>query len=420
MIVKNEEKNIEKALSWAKDVAIEQIVVDTGSTDKTVEIAEKMGAKVYHFKWIDDFAAAKNFAMNKATGDWIAILDADEYMQKSDATKLMALLTELQNNQSKQSKNYEAIICSFIDLDDNGNAINVSVNQRFFKNSPHLRFVGRIHEAIAVKNSFEAENITIYHTGYSQSSYADTDKKERNIKMLRAEHKRDPQNPDIMHYLASSIRSIDTDDAKTEAEELHLKAFNCSGAYNIPVRQLAYDFLIPKYTEEKRYDEAIRMCDKAIADLPKNIDYLYYRALLKNKKNDFIAALKDIEKCENAYLSSDALMKTQLLVPTPLPLYYQKTIATEGLSDTQALETCHEIIKIILSDNIYEPNIVGPYIRAMAWYGEPDDKILSRLSVFYDIGNPNELMFIVKAAKESGAIEFTRNILEIVGQMIEA
>ena len=88
MIVKNEEKNIRQALSWGKEVVSEQIVVDTGSTDRTVEIAEQMGAKVYHFSWIDDFAAAKNYAIEQATGEWIVFLDADEYFQPEAAQKL--------------------------------------------------------------------------------------------------------------------------------------------------------------------------------------------------------------------------------------------------------------------------------------------------------------------------------------------
>ena len=87
MIVKNEEKNIEKALTWGKDLMWEQIVVDTGSTDKTVEIAAKLGAKIYHFPWVDDFAAAKNYAIEQALGDWIAFLDADEYMTPDEAGK---------------------------------------------------------------------------------------------------------------------------------------------------------------------------------------------------------------------------------------------------------------------------------------------------------------------------------------------
>ena len=78
MIVKNEEKNIERALSWGKSLMWEQIVVDTGSTDRTVELAQKLGAQVYHFPWIDDFAAAKNYAIEQAQGEWIAFLDADD------------------------------------------------------------------------------------------------------------------------------------------------------------------------------------------------------------------------------------------------------------------------------------------------------------------------------------------------------
>ena len=77
MIVKNEEANIERALSWGKGFVWEQIVVDTGSTDQTVDIAKSMGACVYDLEWADDFAAARNFAMSLAKGDWIALLDAE-------------------------------------------------------------------------------------------------------------------------------------------------------------------------------------------------------------------------------------------------------------------------------------------------------------------------------------------------------
>lgn len=72
MIVKNEEKHIRRALSWAAGIAKEQIVVDTGSTDRTVEIARSMGAKVFHFPWEDDFSSAKNYAIRQASGSWIA------------------------------------------------------------------------------------------------------------------------------------------------------------------------------------------------------------------------------------------------------------------------------------------------------------------------------------------------------------
>ena len=88
MIVKNEERNIERALRWGKGVVWEQIVVDTGSRDRTVQIAESMGARVYHYTWTDDFSAAKNYAISKAGGEWIAFLDADETFAPGDGEKL--------------------------------------------------------------------------------------------------------------------------------------------------------------------------------------------------------------------------------------------------------------------------------------------------------------------------------------------
>ena len=96
MIVKDEENNIKKALSWGKGIVCEQIVVDTGSRDRTVQIAESMGARVYHYTWTDDFAAAKNYAISKAKGEWIAFLDADETWAPGDEKKLLKILEQLE------------------------------------------------------------------------------------------------------------------------------------------------------------------------------------------------------------------------------------------------------------------------------------------------------------------------------------
>lgn len=97
MIVKNEEQNIRQALSWGKGVVYEQIVVDTGSTDNTAQIAEEMGAKVFHFEWCDDFSAAKNYAIEQASGDWIAFLDADEYFPNKDAHRILGIIKKAEN-----------------------------------------------------------------------------------------------------------------------------------------------------------------------------------------------------------------------------------------------------------------------------------------------------------------------------------
>lgn len=80
MVIRNEEENLARALRSAREIADEMIVIDTGSSDRSAEIAEKAGARVYPFPWSDDFSAARNFAIEKATGDYILMLDGDEHI----------------------------------------------------------------------------------------------------------------------------------------------------------------------------------------------------------------------------------------------------------------------------------------------------------------------------------------------------
>ncbi|MFZ5906223.1 MAG: glycosyltransferase [Nitrospirota bacterium] len=93
MIVKNEEENIGKALHSIQPVVNEMIVVDTGSSDRTKKIARVFGAKVYEFPWTNDFSAARNFSLSKATKDWILVLDADEVISPKDHNRLRELLS---------------------------------------------------------------------------------------------------------------------------------------------------------------------------------------------------------------------------------------------------------------------------------------------------------------------------------------
>ena len=91
MIVKDAEQYLKKSIDSVKDLVSEIIVVDTGSSDGSVEIAEKSGAKIYKFKWNDDFSAARNFSISKAKGEWILILDSDESISKQNLNKLKNL-----------------------------------------------------------------------------------------------------------------------------------------------------------------------------------------------------------------------------------------------------------------------------------------------------------------------------------------
>ena len=98
IITKNEEVFLEQCLNSVKDLVDEIIVVDTGSTDKTIEIARKFTYYIYDFKWCDDFSAARNESLKYATKDWILVLDADETISKQDHQKILQLTQ--QNNQA--------------------------------------------------------------------------------------------------------------------------------------------------------------------------------------------------------------------------------------------------------------------------------------------------------------------------------
>lgn len=176
MIVKNEEKNIEKALTWGKDLMWEQIVVDTGSTDRTVEIARALGAKIYCFPWSDDFAAAKNFAIGQAAGDWIAFLDADEYMTPEGVASISNLFS------GSQIQRFDGISTGWQQLNEEGTIFSSATQVRFFKNLPDIRYRRRIHEQLISVSGRELKiadavlDISIFHTGYQKQALADKKK----------------------------------------------------------------------------------------------------------------------------------------------------------------------------------------------------------------------------------------------------
>ena len=167
VIVKNEEKNIRQWLQCMKQVADELIVVDTGSTDATKEIVRQSSAQLYDFLWQQDFAAAKNFALSKAHGSWIAFLDADEYFSDASIVKLPGLLQRLH-----PQVEIVGIMCRLvnIDLQDRNRFIGATTQLRLFRNLSTLRYRGKVHEALDVPKNRMIElvkDIEIIHTGYS-------------------------------------------------------------------------------------------------------------------------------------------------------------------------------------------------------------------------------------------------------------
>lgn len=204
MIVKNEEATIRRALSWGAGIADEQIVVDTGSADRTAEIAASMGAKVLSFPWCDDFSAAKNFAVSQAEGKWIALLDADEYMEPEDAGKLLSSLKKLSPDQT------DGIMVHMMQADGKGGFCAGGSQVRIFPNRPDLRYRRRIHEQLVradgrpLRVMDGTQNLTVFHTGYANEGELPAGKLERNLRLIRLELEEHPDDCEMLGYLGDT------------------------------------------------------------------------------------------------------------------------------------------------------------------------------------------------------------------------
>lgn len=142
MIVKNESEVLERALKSVVSFADEIVIVDTGSTDNTVEIAKKFTDKVYYFDWIDDFSAARNFALSKVESDYWMWLDADDIVPQNTACGIAEFMQNANNN-------VDVIMLPYVvERTEDGKAIFSYYRERIIKNNSKYFWQGRVHEVV--------------------------------------------------------------------------------------------------------------------------------------------------------------------------------------------------------------------------------------------------------------------------------
>jgi tetratricopeptide (TPR) repeat protein len=198
MIVKNERENLPRCLSSARPYVDEIVVVDTGSQDGTPELALEYGAKVFYFEWCDDFAAARNYAISQASGNWILMLDADnELVVESDQFQ----------HEITQHPDVIAYSLTHLEVDD---PIKMTPLHRLclFRNLPSLRYVGRFHELLQYvgsdKKATEIGNLNslkVLHHGCSQDKVKQKDIT-RNIPLLERIRQEEGLNLKLLFCLA--------------------------------------------------------------------------------------------------------------------------------------------------------------------------------------------------------------------------
>jgi tetratricopeptide (TPR) repeat protein len=206
LITKNEEQWLPGCLKSVRDIASEIIVIDTGSSDRTVEIAREFGAQVHHFEWSDDFSAARNASLEHATGDWILYIDADEELMAEHAATLKAEIRD------------PAVMAYRLRIFNFGQEqLGWGYVPRLFRNSPGIHFIGRIHEQAffyvqelckgwGLRN--ELAKTAILHHGYTEEFRVGRNKVQRNLRLLEIATKERPNDPNLaMNHGVELVRS---------------------------------------------------------------------------------------------------------------------------------------------------------------------------------------------------------------------
>lgn len=300
MIVKNEAAHLARCLSSVQAWVDEIIVVDTGSTDETLAIAESFQARIFHFRWCDDFAAARNASLQQAQGEWIFVIDADEELIVTD----LAWLAPLREQPDLSYQQY-SIRRKEAPQDGNSPSMTEFWMSRFGRNQGGICYAGRLHEQLTHAGHYQTGYLTgayLYHHGCATRADMIQKMKTRNIPILEA--MRQEGTIGLMwlitlgdHYKACG-EPEHAQDCFAEAYERILPNLL---AGNIPeetgfVRQLLF-VLAWDALEAEDYDQAQFLIHNGIRWFPNYAPLLYEAGLLIFYLGFHLGAVPYFEQC---------------------------------------------------------------------------------------------------------------------------
>lgn len=339
LITKNEEKNLEQCLSSVKPVADEIIVVDTGSTDKTLEIAQKFTDKIYSFEWVDDFSAARNFALDKAQGEFILSIDADEFLLNHN------LLIETLKNAKNTTGGWLVNVISE-HLNRYGQLEKMhSLLLRLFRNHPEIRFYGEIHEQVInniLKLNLKIENspITFIHTGYNLDENSKQQKHLRNLRLIQKSLENNPDNLYLLNHLAKTYMALEN---KNEAiKYLTEVIYKSQDIGNFTIE--AFNNLSILYFELGNFDLSVDYARKSLSYVPNQQIPRFIIAdnhLAKKEYDKAYYAFKDLIDSESKFDLNSCIVG-QFIIPKE-KIYFKIGEALSGLGIYQDAISNYEL-----------------------------------------------------------------------------
>ena len=197
MIARDEEANLPRALISAAPWVDEIILVDTGSTDRTVEIARSFGARVYHHPWQNDFSLHRNQSLAYAAGKWRLVLDADEELDQPSAAQLKKLM------QNPRAMAYRLRVDDLLP----GGGVSTHHGPRLLRDSPEIRYTRQVHNQVHVPGPVLDCPVRIIHHGYNLDPQAMAKRHGRRVSMIKSWAQGEPDNWQAHYYLAQTLVS---------------------------------------------------------------------------------------------------------------------------------------------------------------------------------------------------------------------
>ncbi|MCO5251295.1 MAG: glycosyltransferase [Candidatus Kapabacteria bacterium] len=270
MIVKNEEKMLEGCLESVQSFVDEIVIVDTGSTDDTVKIAQKYNAKVFHYEWNDNFSDARNFALKHTSGDWILYLDADERLNNKNYSSIRNIL-------ENATDEVGALLCTIESLhrkDDGSSEMHRGSYPRLFRNYgyPTIKFTGKVHEQITPalrqlnKQIFESD-IVIEHLGYNFDLQTIRDKTIRNYQLLIKQVNDEPTNGYAWFQLGQTLGRLKLVEQSIMALEFAIGTETLSDS----IKAATYTSLSQLKGVMKEFDKALDYVEKSLQINPNQL-----------------------------------------------------------------------------------------------------------------------------------------------------
>ncbi len=328
MIVKNEEQNLPGILNDAKRFADQIVVVDTGSQDQSVEIAKKYGAKIGHFEWCDDFAAARNRSIELAETDYLLWLDADDRIDESEQRKLQDLKSRL------DGAYFLRVESATDEAAASREGFTAFYQLRLFPRRDDIRFSGRVHEELISSIdktglSTRQQSITIRHTGYHRAE--DRIAKGRRNLAIQLKALADGNGSAEQHYMIAASYFAVKDYTKCLE---HIKTARQMGGGGL-WRKYAYHMACDCHINLEHPQEALQELIAGAAEYPESGLMQYFLGAMLLRQQQYLPAIEALKKAEQLGVEQESFA-----IPTDIEqqLPYYLGLANQKCGKLEAAE----------------------------------------------------------------------------------